>query len=490
MIRNSFVLVVLSLCIASGLAAQTPAAAPAAAVWSALLAGAVDPAKSAHVENLAITRDLVHITLVDGVIEFTQPANGVVFGAVFHGSGRLQVDSPNSVESQQLYLFTKQPKLDLPFSDATFSFTDTLLDEVAKQVKWQDNGPASDDLYAKRQAEREELGAGYLPRLFKSILSPDHQRTAYFLADFRTKEKGWVEVRDDATQLEEIRVGHWGESGPVRILDFWMNFPAGGRDPHHAYDDPSARQDFLIPRYQISASVGDNADVNVTARTTLHSRYSGERVVLFSLDSNLRLSSIKDAQGRDLEFFQSKERKDRYQSYGDYVAVVLKTPTETGRDEVLEFQYGGKRVVFKVGNGNYFCKSFGWYPSMFDNELGVALFAFRSDFELTFRNPKKYALVATGDKISDTTDERNRSPRGKAEYRWPRPVSFTAITRLPPTRSATSKFRFMPIASPTTCCNLSSVTLTIRRATCKQVSVAGTSTASPWRLSESSPPPP
>jgi hypothetical protein len=211
-------------------------------------------------------------------------------------------------------------------------------------------------------------------------------------------------VRDDVTQLEASRVGHWGESGPVRILDFWMNFPAGGRDPHHAYDDPSARQDFLIPRYQISASVGDNADVNVTARTTLHSRYSGERVVLFSLDSNLRLSSIKDAQGRDLEFFQSKERKDRYQSYGDYVAVVLKTPTETGRDEVLEFQYGGKRVVFKVGNGNYFCKSFGWYPSMFDNELGVALFAFRSDFELTFRNPKKYALVATGDKISDTTD--------------------------------------------------------------------------------------
>jgi hypothetical protein len=415
MIRNSFVLAVLSLFISSGLAGQIPAASPAAAIWTALSVGAMDPAKSAHVENVTITRDLVHITLVDGTIEFTRPANGVVFGAVFHGSGRLQVDPPNAVEMQQLYLFTKQPKVDLVFTDATFSFTDAFLDEVAKQVKWQNNGPASDDLYAKRQAEREDLGAGYLPRLFKSVLSPDRQRTAYFLADFKTKERGWVEVRGDAMQLEEIRVGRWADVGAVRILDFWMNFPAAGRDPHHAYDDPSARQDFLIPGYQISASVADNADLNATARATLRPRYSGERVLLFSLDSNLRLSSIKDAQGRDLEFFQSKERKDRYQSYGDYVAVVLKAPTEATREEVLEFQYGGKRVVFKVGSGNYFCKSFGWYHSMFNNELGVDAFAFRSDFDLTFRSPKKYSLVATGNKTSDTTDGKEQITTWKSE---------------------------------------------------------------------------
>ena len=74
MIRNAFVLMALSLFVSSRVAAQTPAASPAPAVWSALLAGAMDPAKSAHAENIAIARDLVHITLVDGTIEFTQPA--------------------------------------------------------------------------------------------------------------------------------------------------------------------------------------------------------------------------------------------------------------------------------------------------------------------------------------------------------------------------------------------------------------------------------
>ncbi len=405
MIRKIVLLVVVChLFVSANFAQAPPAGASAAGVWSALSAPAMDPAKYAHVENVSIVRDRIHITLTDGTIQFTQPVNGVVFGAVFHGNGRLQADPPNPIEAQQLRLFTKQDKLDMNFTDATFSFTDGLLDEVAKQVKWRDSGPSGDDLYAKRQQEREELGAEYLPRLFKSVLSGDLKRTAYFLADFKTKEKGWVEVRDDATQLEEIRIGRWADLGGFKEHDYWMHFPADGRDPRHAYDDPAARMDYLIPGYQINADVAENAELNVTTKTTVQPRYSGERVLLFSLDPNLRVSSLKDAKGRNLEFYQARERKDRIQSYGEYVAVVLNDPTQAGQDQILEFQSGGKRVVFKVGDGNYFCKSFGWYPSAFANELGVETFAFRSSFDMTFKSPKKFSLVATGNKVSETTD--------------------------------------------------------------------------------------
>jgi peptidase M1-like protein len=385
-------------------AAQTPAPSTAAAIWNALAAPAMDPAKSAHVENVTIARDAIHITFTDGTIQFTQPVNGVVFGAVFHGNGRLEAAPPNPLELRQLYLFTKQQKLSMTFTDATFSFTDGLLDEIAKQLKWQTAGAANDDLYANRQKEREELGAEYLPRLFKSVMSPDRKRTAYFLADLKTKEKGWVEVRDDAMQPEEIRVGHWSDVGPFKLLDVWMNFSAGGRDSRRVYDDPAERLDFLIPSYQISANVADNAELNATAHASLQPRYSGEQILLFSLDSNLRLSSVKDAQGRSLEFFQARERKERSQSYGDYVAVALKEPAQAARNEDLEFKYGGKHVVIKVGSGNYFCESFGWYPAAFANELGVDEFAFRSTFDLTFRNSKKYSLVATGNKAGETVD--------------------------------------------------------------------------------------
>src|SRR5260370_17252071 len=101
--------------------------------------------------------------------------------------------------------------LSMTVTDATCAFADGLLAEIAKQLKWQTAGVANDDLYANRQKEREELGAEYLPRLFKSVMSPDRKRTAYFLADLKTKEKGWVEVRDDAIQPEQIRLGPWSD---------------------------------------------------------------------------------------------------------------------------------------------------------------------------------------------------------------------------------------------------------------------------------------
>jgi hypothetical protein len=222
------VAVVLSL-ESSGLA-QTPGGANAAAVWNALSAPAMDPGKSAHAENVEIVRDGAHIVLLDGTIQFAQPVNGVVFAAVFHGSGRLRIDPPNPQEAQQLRLFTREDKLSVPFTDATFSFTDGLLEEVQKQVKWQGSGPASDDLCAKRLKEREDLGESSMPRLLRGILSAGRARTAYFLADLQP-EKGWIEFHDDATEPEEISVGRWVDVGPLKIFDKWMSYPAGGKAP-------------------------------------------------------------------------------------------------------------------------------------------------------------------------------------------------------------------------------------------------------------------
>jgi hypothetical protein len=288
--RKSLILALLAASSAAGVSAQSDSSG----VWNTLSAPAMDAKKSATVENVQIVRDRAKITLVNGTIQFAQPANGVVFGAVFHGQGRLQVVPPNATEAQQLRLFTKQDRLDVTFSEATFSFTDGLQDEVGKQVNWKDGGPA-DELYAKRQQEREDVGAEYLPRVFKGVMSPDRKRTAYFLADLKT-DKSWIEVRYDAMQPEEMRVGRWADVGGYKELDYWMIFPADDRDPRHAYDDPAARQDFLIPDYQLNTSVSEGAELSATAHVTVLPRYSGERVLLFHLDSNLRVGAVRDGQ--------------------------------------------------------------------------------------------------------------------------------------------------------------------------------------------------
>jgi Peptidase family M1 domain len=397
-----------ALSLGSGASAQTPGSANATAVWNALSAPTMDPVKSAHAENVEIVRDGAHIVLLDGTIQFGQPVNGVVFAAVFHGSGRLRLDPPNPQEAQQLRLFTREDRLSVPFTDASFSFTDGLLEEVAKQVKWQGSGPASDDLYARRLKEREDLGESSMPRLLKSILSADRTRTAYFLADLKT-EKSWIEFHDDAMEEEEISVGRWVDVGPLKIFDKWMSYPAGGKPSAEAWRDPRAKEDFTIRSFKIDAGVTSGAELHATAHLDLEPRLAGENVLIFDLDSNLRIETIKDSSNNTLTFYQSRETKDRSQSYGDYVAVVLAQPLAAETPLGLDFRYGGKRAIRKAGSGNYFCESSGWYPDRPNS------FSARADFGLTFHSPKNSPLVATGEKTSETVDGGIRVTTWKSE---------------------------------------------------------------------------
>jgi hypothetical protein len=399
-----FVLALILACTSA--AAQT--AAPASAVWNALSAPAMDPAKFAHAENVTIARDAIRVTLIDGTIQLIQSVNGNAFGAAFHGKGRVQIDAPNAVEAQQLKLFTKQVKLDLPFTEATFSFTDDLVDDLSKQVKWQVSG-AGDDLYANRQKAREDLGEAALPRLLAGLLAADRAHTAYFLADLKIAGKDWVEFRYDALDPEEVKVVRWVNVGPFKLDDTWMHFPAHNRSFQDAWKDPLAREDFAIRSYNINANVTSGADLSATTKLTLEPRLAGQSVLTFDFDSNLRVESIKDAQGNALSFYQARETKDRNQSYGDYVAVILPQPLALGAAQTLEFRYAGKRAIRKAGNGNYFCESSGWYPERPNS------FATRADFDMTFRSPKNAVLVATGAKTSDTVDGGTRITTWKSE---------------------------------------------------------------------------
>jgi hypothetical protein len=377
--------------------------------WNLLWMPAMDPAKSAVTENVEITRDRVHITLVSGTIQFGRPVNGVVFAAVFHGQGRVRVDPPNPIEAQQLRLMTKQDKILAAFTDATFSFTDDLMEEVTKQVKWKAEGAAGDDLYANRQKFREDLGQAAVPRLLQGVMASDRRRSAFLLADLKLDGKQWAQFEYDAQKPEEMTIGRWVNTGPVRIFDTWMSFPAGVRGSAEAWKDPQAKEDFEIRSYSIDASVTSGAELNATTKLQLEPRVDGQRILIFDLDSNLRVDSVKDGQGKGLAFNQASERKDRYQSYGDYVAVTLSESLKAGSTQTLEFHYAGKRAIRKAGNGNYFCESSGWYPERSNS------FSERSDFELTFHSPKNTILVATGEKISDAVEGGTRVSKWKSE---------------------------------------------------------------------------
>jgi hypothetical protein len=410
MTKRTVLATVLCLFAASNSQAQSPPSSPApSAIWNALVAGAPDPTQIARTENVDIVRDKAHITLVDGTLQLIQPANGRVYGAAFRGNGHLQIDIPNSIEGQQLRLLAKMDKIDLAFTEATFTFSDDFVAEVSKQVKWRPEGTALGDLYEKRQRERESLGESSVPRIFQSVMSEDRARTAFFLADLKTKDRGWVEVRQDALQPEDFSVGHWSDTFHGIHFDIWMSFPTGGVTAAKVWQDPQAKEDFAIRSNTLNVTVTSGAELHATSTMEIDPRFSGQRVLLFDLDSNLRVESIKDAQGNAIDYAQSREDKDRRLSYGNYLAVILPSPLKQGTLLSLTFTYGGKRAIRKAGDGNFFCESSGWYPDRPNS------FSTRTNFDLTFHSPKNTLLVATGGKTSETVDGNTRITTWKSE---------------------------------------------------------------------------
>ena len=377
--------------------AQTTAQNPAG-LWQQLAQAPFDTEKSASVENVTLVRDRIRINLTAGTIQFSQPAQGLVYGAAFRGKGRIEVKPPTAIEARQLRLFTGQDSLGMDFTEATFTFSDGTFEEIGRQVHWRVNPDKSfGELYLHRQDERENAGAAIIPRLFKAVLSGDRKRTSLFVADLKTNDKGWVQANLDALEPEDVTVGRWANWGLTLRFDAWLSFPAGERSVAEAYADPSAREDFDIKKYRIDARVTAGAELSAVTQVNLAVRTAEERVWIFDLDANLRLTSVKDADGKSLVFFQPREPRESSHS-GDYVVVLFPSPIQPGSIQTLEFSYSGKRVVQQVGKGSYFCQSSGWYPARANR------FATRSDFDMTFRCPKRSTLVATGNKLGESTD--------------------------------------------------------------------------------------
>jgi hypothetical protein len=416
-VLNSFVVLLAAAILSAPLRAQAPPAGtnPAQAVWDALSQPAFDPAKIATVYDLEIVRDRIRITLHSGTLHFTQPINGLVTGAVFSGDGRIQMSPPTPQESQQLQLFVKADGVNLPFTEAVFSFTDKTFDEISAKVTWGGATPVNDAIYATRMQQNEDLGAAFLPRLFKSVMATDRTKSALFVADMKTAEHGWVNAMFDASTPEEVSIGKWTDVGAIKFFDTWMSFPAGGRSASDAFNVPGEKADYAIRTYKIDANATAGSELIATAKVEFETRWPGERVLLFSLDSNLRVDKVSDAQGSPLTFFESREQKDRFQSYGDYLAVVLPAPLEVNKVSTLTFHYAGKRVITQVGPGNYFAQSFGWYPTRLSSRIAGDEFAGRYDFEMTFHCPKRYILVATGNKVSETFEGGDRVTQWKSD---------------------------------------------------------------------------
>jgi hypothetical protein len=390
--------------LATAPAQQTPdSSAPSdpRALYQALNELKVDGTRVYAVHDLTLRRDAVHLTFTEGTLAFLQPLGGRVTGAVFVGRGHVVATPRDSGERRSLSQFLGVPILDQTFGNAYLRFTDDTAAELQREIESSGVEVASDPAFAARWAPGlGGLAPSHSLRIMQDFLSSEP--LPYFYALLQNDAVGRFDVVVDQRRDEQVMMGQLRRENGVDSYDVWASF--------QAEDSPAKPLENFVPvKYTVDSTIAD--DLTLTGKTVLDlkAKRSGERMVPLELSRNLAVSEILGDDGKPVIFFQNQDLtpQEATRRGNDSIVVVLPAAKNAGEEFHLEVGYRGN-VIASAGNGVEFVGERGtWFA-----HVGGEHFA---TFDLSFRWPKRFTLVATGAKVESHEDADAKSGRWRSE---------------------------------------------------------------------------
>lgn len=373
----------------------------------------LDPARVYRVRGAAVDRTAFNITLDDGTIAFTADVAGRVTGAFFEGEGQILLSPPNQIERSSMALFTGSAILEERFASAYFRFNDDTFAELQPFLRPGDDDAAT--FVSQWDGTARTLAQGDALRLlmsFSQFLPVSGQGPENVLASslssgdrmlhvrVQGQKLGTFDVYFDSNAPEQAWVGQSKTIEGMTYYDVWTSFSLPRRDTRAkdttSMTDQGVRSDTIeIGQFKIRAEVKPPTELNADAVLQLVVRQGGERAVLFELSRSLQIKQV-EADGHPVEFIhnQAIEGTQLARRGNDLVAVVFAQPLVTGQHLELHFVYGGE-VLSEAGAGLLYVGARGtWYPNR-----GIAM----SNFDLEFRYPAGWTLVATGKRVDVTS---------------------------------------------------------------------------------------
>lgn len=390
------------LLVAAGAAQEAPAPSPAAQFYHQLGNVGLDLQRVYRVRDADLDREDLHISLSDGTLAFTESVDGHVTGAFFEGEGEVLLAPPDLVERESLARFTGAAILNERFSTAYFRFNDDTYQQLLPRLR---PLPAS-----RPPVEDAEPGEGGTPAQFVERWNPAARTLAsasalrllislsedpspsdrMLYARLSGERLGTFDVLFDTSLHEQISVSQMSFRAGARYYDLWTSFPMRSRRSQEAV--ATAAAPLRIAGFKIRAHVLPPHDLEAEATLTVEAGAGVHRVLAFELSRYLRVTSVT-ADGQPVEFLQNEslEGSELARRGNDVVAAVLPHAPVPGRTFTLRFVYSGS-VLSEAGGGLMYVGARGaWYPN-----LGPAM----ADFDLEFRSPSAWTLLATGKRLS------------------------------------------------------------------------------------------
>jgi len=370
----------------------TPQADAISALYRQLRTTGLDPARVYSVRDASLDREDIHITFSDGVIGFTQEVNGKITGAFFEGEGELLLSPPSQVERSSLALFTGDAVLEEQFATAYLRFNDQSFQELEPYLR---PPPNPEEFLAKWANSARSLAETDALRLLLSLTSTQEMQPDRMLhARFSGMRRGTFDLFFDTLAAEQISVGQTSyAAGGLIYFDLWTSFRMRSLRMQQGEELGSdLLEPVRIPRYTIRAQVNPPHELQGDAQLEVNVRRSGRRILLFELSRNLQVKQV-EAGGVPLQFIQNEalQGSQLARRGNDLVAVVFPQALQPGEKLKLRFRYGGS-VLSEAGGGLMYVGARGiWYPNQ-----GLEM----STFDLEFRYPAAWSLVATGKRVS------------------------------------------------------------------------------------------
>ena len=407
---------------------------PAEALYLQLGRVGLDPTRVYRVRGAAIDRAVIHMTLEDGTIAFTQDVMGRITGAFFEGDGEILLTPRDEVERRSMSLFTGMAILEERFATAYFRFNDETVAELRPDLRAADDGAEFVTRWGDTARNLAQLDAMRILVTFSRLLpvgenseGPQEVSTPSLSgssdrilhARLLGTKRGIFDVYFDSTAGEQVQAGQarTAENGSS-YYDVWTSFSTEQALNRAEQGVPKpegiekGRGDWLaVHRYVIATRVEPPKRIHADARLQLEVSQGGVRMLVFELSRFLQVESVK-MNGQAVEFIHNPAMEGTQLSRraNDLVAVVLPEPTRAGQKIELQFVYGGE-VLAEAGSGLLYVGARGtWYPNR-----GMSM----ADFELEFHYPAEWTLVATGkpEPVAASPTSSSNNP-GELAMRW------------------------------------------------------------------------
>ena len=346
------------------------------------------------VKDFTLEREGGRFHFADGSFYFYMPVEGKITGAVFVGTGRLELTPKESSEKRSLALLTKSDSMAQDFSTMVLRFTDGTADEIKKASAGAGGAPdghvrgAAEDL-AKNY--RKDLSDNLELRMLADVI--DGGQGQFFLASFRMGNM--LTGKNVLFLVDPEGTAH---ASPDQVeLTTWSD---ADTEPWAAYNMRHADEKLSGKRVQVNderldVTIDHSGMLKISAETTVKVCRDGVRVVRLNLYPTLRVSGVYSESGTPLDFVQEDKKLDP-----DF-AAILPAAAKAGDTVRLLTVYSGKDALRADGNSTYYLMSGArdsWYPSG-QSEMGDF-----ASFHMTFHIPKQLQIVATGKQVSLTPD--------------------------------------------------------------------------------------